>query len=66
MDTEYVPFLMITANVGSVFEDVSTDYCYFVLSPPLSLSISISISVDLPLSFSRNSLESNEIQNNNK
>lgn len=23
MDTEYVPFLLVTANVGSVFEDVS-------------------------------------------
>lgn len=30
MDTEYVPVLLVTANVGSVFEDVSGFFLYII------------------------------------
>lgn len=37
MDTEYVPFLLVTANVGSVFEDVSALLTYILHFFSLSL-----------------------------
>lgn len=45
MDTEYVPFLLVTANVGSVFEDVSALLILYFdsLTVPLSLSLSFSL-----------------------